>query len=531
MPDERSPGTATPASASEGRSPEISRQMRRGSSSRATASSVTLSERLSARTLLIGGVLIVVLALFIAPEQDPDFWWHLRIGQWMVDNSRLPTTDLFTFTVPSHVWTDHEYLTEILMWRVYSALGLPTLIVLFGLLTWAGFWLIYLQVRRQPFVFVGLGLAIGAIAGAPIWGPRAQMITFALSCLELYWLHGYMTGRSRALNFFPLVVALWANLHGGWVIAFVWLGVALGSELFMWAWDQDNPAHRMHVRRLAIISLGSVVAVAATPHFLSLYPYPFQTEGSVAQQRLIVEWFSPDFHEVFVRPFEAMIFLLIAGFALRRPTLYEFLLTAIALFLALQSVRNIALFVAATTPVLITTYGSWWREFAAARKWTFNLPPRPLFAVVTAVVLVVILAATLLRVGNELSPSRQQQLDASSYPIGAANWLAAHPDVGTHMYNQYGWGGYLAYRFYPDPNRRVFIFGEAALMGDPLLNEYEDVQTLRSDWMQILDKYQVDYVVYNTGEPLSNVLATDPGWTVAYQDKVATIFVKKASRS
>ncbi|HEY0829546.1 MAG TPA: hypothetical protein VGE99_00290 [Candidatus Dormibacteraeota bacterium] len=496
-----------------------------------TANRLRLTERLSARTLLLGGVMSVILVLFTGPEQDPDFWWHLRIGRWMVENRMLPSTDIFTFTASSHVWTDHEYLTEILMWLIYSKLGLTVLVLAFGLLTWSGFWLIYRQVARQPFVFIGLGLAIGAVAGAPIWGPRAQMITFALSCLELYWLHGYLSGRSRALNFFPFVMVLWANLHGGWVIGFVWLGVAMGTELFMWAWEQENPAHRMHVRRLVVISAASVFAVAVTPHLLSLYPYPFQTQGSVAQQRLIVEWFSPDFHQVYLRPFEAMVFLLVGGFALRRPTLYEFLLTAIALFLALQSVRNIALFVAATTPVLINTYGSWWREYLAARKWTIALPPRPLFAVTTAVVLVFIVGATALRVTSEVSPSRQQQLDATTYPVGAADWLAAHPDVGTHMYNQYGWGGYLAYRFYPQKNREVFIFGEAALMGDPLLNDYEDVQTLRPDWKQILDRYAVDYVVYNKGEALSNVLATQPDWTEVYQDSVAVIYVRTISKS
>jgi len=490
-----------------------------------------LTERLSARTLLLGGVMSVILVLFIGPEQDPDFWWHLRVGRWMVENGMLPSTDIFTFTVTNHVWTDHEYLTEVLMWLTYSRLGLTVLVLAFGLLTWGGFWLMYRQVARLPFVFVGLGLAIGAVAGSPIWGPRAQMITFALSCLELYWLHGYLSGRSRALNFFPLVMVLWANLHGGWVIGFAWLGVALAAELFMWAWEQDNPAHRMHVRRLAVITAASVFAVAVTPHLLSLYPYPFQTQGSVAQQRLIVEWFSPDFHQIYLRPFEAMVFLLIGGFALRRPTLYEFLLTAIALFLALQSVRNIALFVAATTPVLINTYGSWWREYVAARKWTITLPPRPLFAVVTAIVLMVIIGTTALRVSSEVSASRQQQVDATTYPVAAAGWLAAHPDVGTHMYNQYGWGGYLAFRFYPEKNRQVFIFGEAALMGDPLLNDYEDVQTLRPDWKQILDRYGVDYVVYNKGEALSNVLATQPEWTLVYHDSVAVLYVRALPKS
>jgi len=470
--------------------------------------------------------MIVTLSLFMAGVGDPDFWWHLRIGRWMLDNGRLPSSDIFTFTVPGHLWTDHEYLTEILMWLVYRAAGTAGLSLAFGLLTWAGFWIIYRQVRRQPWVIVGVGLAIGAIAGSPIWGPRAQMITFFLSCLELYWLQGYLSGRSRAVQWFPLVMVLWANLHGGWVIGFAWLGVALVAELIGWAWDRENPAHRAHVRFLAIITAFSVIAVAATPHGLSLYPYPFQTQGSIAQQKLIVEWFSPDFHQVYLRPFEAMIFLVFIGFALHRPSTYELLLTLLGLGLALQSVRNVALFVAVATPVMINSYSVYWKELSAARGWRLELPPRRVFAIVTAIVLVVIAGATTLRIADSTSESKQRSLDQSSYPIAAADWLAAHPEVGTRMYNQYGWGGYLAYRFYPDPNRRVFIFGEAALMGDSLLNQYQDVQTLRSDWKQVLDQYQVDYVVYNRGEALANVLATQPDWTLAYQDSVAVIYIR-----
>jgi hypothetical protein len=485
-----------------------------------------LTERLTARTLLLGGVMIVTLFLFISGEQDPDFWWHLRIGRWMVENGQLPSQDIFTFTVPDHVWTDHEYLTEILMWSVYSTAGLAVLCILFGLITWGGFWLIYRQVRRQPYVIAGVGLAIGAIAGAPIWGPRAQMITFALSCLELYWIQGYLSGRSRALNFFPLVMVLWANLHGGWVIGFVWLGVAIVAELAGWLWDRSNIAHRMHLRLLLIVAAASAVAVAATPHFLSLYPYPFQTEGSVAQQKLIVEWFSPDFHLTFLRPFEAMVLLVVVGFALKRPTLYELLLTIVALALALQSVRNIALFVVAVTPVMINVYSAAWKDVARERNWHLGVPPRRLFAVTTALALLVIAGAATLRIVSSISPAAQQSLDSASYPIGAADWLATHPDVGTRMYNQYGWGGYLAYRFYPEANRKVFIFGEAALMGDPLLNQYEDVQSLRPDWQAVLDQWQVDYVVYNRGEPLANVLATQTEWKLVYQDSVAVIYVR-----
>jgi hypothetical protein len=487
-----------------------------------------LTQLLSTRTLLLGAVLIVITSLFATAEQDPDFWWHIRIGRWMAENGRLPSTDIFTYTVPNHVWTDHEYMTEILMWLVYSAAGTVGIAIAFGVVTWLGFWLMYRQVRRQPFVIVGLGLAMAAVAGNPIWGPRAQMITFGLTCLELYWLQGYLSGRSRMLLYFPLVMALWANLHGGWVIGFAWLGIAIAAELVGWAWDRSNPAHWAHLKFLGIVTVASGVAVLATPHGFSAYLYPFNTVGSVAQEKLIVEWFSPDFHQPYLLPFEAMILITIGGFALRRPSMYEFLLFVASLAFALQSVRNVALFVAATTPVLINSYGGWWREFAASRHWKLDAPSRPAFAAVTAVVLVLITAATALHVAADINPGKQASIDASSYPVGAADWLAAHPDVGTRMYNQYGWGGYLANRFYPQPNRKVFIFGEAALMGDDLLNRYEDVQTLRSDWEQVLDRYGVDYIVYNRGEALDNVLRTSPRWKLVYEDSVAVIYVRVA---
>jgi len=67
------------------------------------------------------------------------------------------------------------------------------------------------------------------------------------------------------------------------------------------------------------------------------------------------------------------------------------------------------------------------------------------------------------------------------------------------------------------------------LMGDGLLNDYEDIQTLRPDWTALLDKYGVDYVVYNRGEALANVLATQPGWKLVHQDTEAVIYVRATS--
>ena len=60
--------------------------------------------------------MIVTLSLFIAGEQDPDFWWHIRIGRWMLDNGRLPSTDIFTFTVPGHIRISVRYSWSVQTW-------------------------------------------------------------------------------------------------------------------------------------------------------------------------------------------------------------------------------------------------------------------------------------------------------------------------------------------------------------------------------------------------------------------------------
>lgn len=447
----------------------------------------------------------------------------------MVEHGRLPSHDLFTYTVSGHAWTDHEYLTEVLMYLVYRLGGPAAISIAFGVVTWLGFYLVYrtCRPRRRPYVILALGILLGALAGFPIWGPRAQMLEFAFSALLLYWLERHRSGRSRAIVWFPLVMVVWANMHGSFVVAFVFLGVAIAAEAAHWALGPDSGEHRARAIRLGLVFAGSAAAMLATPHGLGFILYPFKTQGSVAQQQLIQEWLSPDFHQAYLRPFEAMLLLLIVGFAIRRPSLYQLLLSLAALGLALESQRHISLFVAACTPVLVDCWSAGWQDLAARRGWHPGrrvAVPRGM-AALTALLLILIAGASGLRIVSALRS--QPGVTAAAYPVAAADWLAAHPEVGTRMYNQYGWGGYLVQRFYPDPSRRVFIFGEAELMGDPMLYRYAHVETLHSDWMSLLNRYRVDYVIFNHGAALSNALLTEPGWQRVYQDKVADIFVRR----
>src|SRR3954452_7510426 len=97
-------------------------------------------------TLLAGLLLAFVgLVILLAPT-DPDVWWHLRNGQLILD-SGVPHSDVFSFTAYGRIWIVHEWLAEVVMYVVKSALGYGVLSLLFGVFQAAGGLVVYLLVR------------------------------------------------------------------------------------------------------------------------------------------------------------------------------------------------------------------------------------------------------------------------------------------------------------------------------------------------------------------------------------------------
>lgn len=483
--------------------------------------------RFAPKLLLIGAALISSLGAVVQPVTEADFWWHVRVGRWIVEHGRLPGHDLFTYTVSDHRWVDHEYLTEVLTWLLQARFGLAGVSVAFGLLIWLGlvFLLVASRPGRHPYVIVGLALVLALLAGAPIWGPRPQMVTFVLVSLELLWLRRFLEGSSRAVLWLPALMALWSNLHGGWPVGFLFLGIALLSELTHWLGDRSSVEHLQRARILLIVGALSALAVLVNPNGPSVYAYPLQTLTSAAQRDLIAEWLSPNFHLPELRAFEVMLVLVVAGLVLGRRPLFDLLAVLAAIVLALESVRHVALFVATATPVLVASWSGVWRRLAARVPWSRpTSPSRRWLSAVTVAVLALVAVGVTARTGDNLR--RQPALTSQSVPTGAADWLAVHPEVGTRMFNQYAWGGYLADRFYPIPNRRLFVFSEGVLMGDELLLRYRRVAAVSPGWQDVLDQAGVDYVVFDAGSPLDEVLSIAPSWRLAYRDRTAVIYVR-----
>jgi hypothetical protein len=438
--------------------------------------------------------------------------------------------DLYTHTVASHPWLAHEWLSELLIAGLFWVGRLPAVSIGLGAVTLAGFFWIYRRIDRGQvgFLAAGLATAMGVFAGGPVWGPRVQMITFALTALLLLWIEQFCQRRGRALYFLPLLIVVWANLHAGFVIAYAFLGLVGVAELIRFWLRLPGALEARRLAHLALIGAASLAAAALNPNTYQIYAYPFQTQVSQVQQRLIVEWFSPDFHNHDLLLYEAMIFAIVVllPFA-RRISLREFLFFVAGLALSLQSVRHVALFVAGSTPLLAQLMQDAWDRARAARGWRWRwIEPRfggasLVNATLLAGVLVVVLSFTGLRVLPRQVDGHAVRKD---YPVAAAEFVAQTRPPG-HMFNEYGWGGYLVWRLYPD--YPVFIFGDAALMGDAFLREYAQVETPQPNFEQMLDKYEVIWVIFRSSGVLITTLGESPNWAPVYRDQTATILMRR----
>ena len=59
---------------------------------------------------------------------DPDLWWHLKVGEVAWATHSIPSTDRFSFTA-NHPWVAHEWLSEVAIYATYRAGGYTGLMI------------------------------------------------------------------------------------------------------------------------------------------------------------------------------------------------------------------------------------------------------------------------------------------------------------------------------------------------------------------------------------------------------------------
>lgn len=481
------------------------------------------------KLLLLLSVVITFKSLL-----DPDFGWHLRSGTELLATLRVPKFDIFSHSLPDWPWVNHEWLADGIVAAIFNTLGPFMLIFLFSLLI-VGAFLLGASLTKIEFRYKIIASLIAILAALPILGVRMQMITLFGMALTMWILYRYRQGQIKHLWWFLPIFLLWTNLHGGFTIGLVILAVFFLSEsikilirhlkpkFYKKLKITEDTLSFIKLRHLFWIGWLSGLVTLINPYgwglyydFYKLFKEPFAILG-------ISEWQGVDLLHPMSRNFfiYLILFVVVLILAYRRVEPTRWIISGLFLYLSFLYWRNMPFF-------MIMSVGFLAEIIQHNTHLIFEKVTKTKWITVVTVIVVAILTAFRINdvVPNTLYP--EKNFKTGKYPYDTIAWMKANPDkIGTTMFNEYDWGGFLIWQF---PEQKVFIDGRMPFWKiDDRFAFYdgEYAMAAQPDSIEMLQtRYGVDWVIIRKERPLAWALGGQNDWQRVYSDDFAVIYRK-----
>jgi len=460
-----------------------------------------------------GFAALVVGALCFVPTifSDPDTYWHIATGEWILRHHVVPTADPFSWSLTGRLWTAHEWLVDVVLALGFNLAGWGGVAVLTalaagGLFALLGRYLLGGLPLRATLIFL-IFVAFGA---APSLLARPHL--FALPILA-GWTIGLFEARAArrapSLWLLPLML-LWANLHASFV-----LGLALIGPLALEALAESTEGRAKAFWRWSLFGAAALLLTLLNPQGVQGLLYPFQVVNMAALP-LILEWQSARFDTI--TPFQAVLFeglFFLLWLGVRVPPLRLLVLLGM-LYLALHHVRQQIVFVVMATLLLRDPLAQGLKARFPGETRDLGFGARRVIGFCSAAG---VLAVALLRLGLPLERS-----DDTITPQSALAAVPA-PLRQQRVLNGYNFGGYLIFKGIP-----TFIDGRSDMVGDAFVAEYFALKTAPVDKIgRALDTNRIDWTLLEPTDPLVRNLDRIEGWRRIYSDRFAVVHARSST--
>ena len=486
---------------------------------------------MSTRKLVVWITFLAIFAMAMRISVDSDTWWHLRAGQWVVENHAAPQQDYFSYTRLGESWQYPGWLSQAPMYWIFSHFGPGGLNLWTALLVTLAFAFIWPTLEGGVFLRAFVLILAAAVSGV-YWAARPYLMTFVYAALFLWILESGRETGSRRIWWLPVIMLLWVNSHGGFAVGLIIWGVyAVGRSKVEGLRFLENKRESSTFNlqpstwQMLVVGLAMLVAVCLNPSGPVMLLYPIKTVSIGVLQDFIQEWQSPNFHELRVQPFLWMVLILLGvlGASKRRMTLESFLLLAGFGYLSFMAGRNIALF-ALVAPMVLTRHAAPLLE-ELSQRWGFRLPASSPVRVSRGQSILnwILLGVLLLAVGVKSSlvipRSENDKLFHETLPVAAVEFIQSQQPPG-RLFNSYNWGGYLLWAL---PEYPVFVDGRTDLYGDEIIEQWIQVVQADDGWQAELNKWGVNLILLEPSRPVVRQLASD-GWQLLYEDDLAVVY-------
>jgi hypothetical protein len=471
---------------------------------------------------------------------DAGIGWHIRAGQQILATHMIPRVDSFSSTMGGKPWLAWEWLYDLLVGQLEASLGLNGVVWFTAIVIAAVFaWTFRLLILRGTHVVVALVLVLLAMSASMIhFLARPHVVSWLftlawfwiLESSEREWFDGGDRENSGWLWALPLLMLVWVNMHGGFLLGFVLLGIFWAGAMWNWFRAKEIRIEELfpriaagkRARALAVSGLLSLGASLVNPFGWKLHAHIYSYLSNRFLMDHIDEFRSPDFHGVAPRCFLILLLLTLAALAVRGRDLRmsEVMTVLFAVYSGLYASRNIpvssVLLVMVVGP-LLSPAGLGQRFFQRMAALDSELRGH------VWPVLIVVLTFWIAGTGGKLASrlGMDAHFDARRMPVEAVNYLEKHEVKGPVLSPDY-WGGYLIYRLYPAT--RVVVDDRHDLYGEQFLTEYLTMVHVEH-WGEFL-RWRSSCLLLPRKAALTQILTETPAWKAVYRDDVAVVFVR-----
>ncbi|MBI1747450.1 MAG: hypothetical protein HYR55_12785 [Acidobacteria bacterium] len=480
---------------------------------------------------------------------DADTGWHIRNGEYIRKTFSVPQVDYFSYTMSGQPWYAWEWLYDIIISYVHSFWGLNGVAAVSALIVALTFTLLFrVALARGATLFLAAGFVVLSASASTIHLlARPHIMTWLFTVIWFYVLDRFQRRRGRILYWLPPLMLLWVNIHGGFLIGFLLLGIYFIGNLWsrFTAADAEARAQAGHLARsLAMALLLCLAVTLATPYGYRLHVHIYKYLTNRYLMDHIVEFMAPNFHMAAEKYFEMILMaaFLALAFSSGKLTAIDILMILFGVHATLFAARNLPvsciMLTLTISPLLTRTlrWGSTNTELAAWVRGVFSfidgfsgrmgIVEGRLKSHFLPIALVGLTVCLLMNNGEVFyTKILKAKFDDKQFPVKAAEFIAAQ-DIRDHLFTTDTWGAYLLYRLHP--RFRVFMDDRHDFYQEAFLKEYIKAASVAFGWKTVLIRHQVAWVLASPDSALSNALKEMTDWKVTYDDGVAIVFKRVA---
>ncbi len=431
---------------------------------------------------------------------DPDFGWHIKTGELILKRG-IPRTDWFSYTMPNFPWIDHEWLTNVSMFKIYSLFGYFGLALISAIIVAALLVLIIPRIKKLPSIFFLIPLILVFWELNRVYGIRPQIITaFFLGVFWLILSKFNETKKFKLLWFLPILTLLWANLHGGFILGIFLLFLILGWQIllktkiknFLEKFFKIKAWQKKEVKRFTFILFISLVASLINPYGGKFYEVALTSVGNSYYSFFISEWLPLPLGIRISGILYLFFFITLTFINHKRIDGSELLITYSILVISFLHQLSFPLFLILSAPIMAESI------YLTSKEKSLFPRLKRLYKKFGKLTLAIFLGLFMLNIGislfsyfvvREFAPSGDEVINYS----GLAEYLKNNSKEKV-MFNDYDLGGFLIWQV---PEKKVFIDGRMLSWEQDNLNilkEYNKI-VISADYKEIFKKYNIKQVV------------------------------------